>query len=101
MIENKPKAPLSSTLVSMCTFGSVDGCFHLYLFPFTFPFIYISSLMIALLLTAVELEWQLKFSSFVVSLELKSDRTRRCHSFYVTHHIKIFLTDCEMILELN
>ena len=43
MIENKPKAPLSSTLVIMCTFGSVHVWFHLVLFPFTFtfPFIYI------------------------------------------------------------
>ena len=31
---------------------------------------------------------------------LKRDRTRRCFSFSVTCHIRIFWTDCEMIPEL-
>ena len=54
---------------------------------------------------AVELEWQFKWlngiSSVVIPLNLKRDRTRIGLSFQVTHHIKTFWTDCELIPELT
>ena len=41
------------------------------------------------------------FASVQLSFHyLKRDRTRRCFLFSVTCHIRIFLTDCEMIPEL-
>ena len=72
-------------------------------FSFHLHFNLVSS-NIALGPNSVELKWQLKWlniiSSIVISLILKIDRTRRCLSFWVTRHIKIFWVYCKMIPEL-
>ena len=70
-------------------------------FPFQFPFQLHCELVSSEISSPISSKYSELVCSDVILLNLKRDRTKIGLLFQVTHHIKIFRADCQLIPELT